>query len=501
MFFFGSYPKKSESVESIRPNFHLVNPDADDANALKELEVARHKWESFLHKNPDIWVEEWLWQNHTTVASTSSPGPIRKKIMEIFYSKVKLRKKLKSLIRGGVPPEWRGRVWHACSGAPSLQKEALSDQQYHSLLERMSELSGTMIEIDINKDLLRTFPDRFDNVDDPFIQSLRRVLSAYAIRNGYIGYCQSMNYLAGLMLLHMEEENAFWTLSALIETILPPNYYSPSLVGGRVDQQVFQSCLKWKLPRVHEAFRTSSTLLEPVTCPWFLCLFVNVIPLYVVCRIWDCLFWEGSTVLFRFGLTMIKSKSHAIIAAKDFITIYSILKQSSPLPNATSFELEHAHEAIASSGRSSMSTDEVNPAVTFGPRSDGEHLIRSAFGYRWLKSVPAKKVNILRAKFLTLMMAEEEERPHHHHPGNSKGSSSSVNQSSSSSSPSKPMTSSTAIDDRREGSSRPSSSSGSKQTRTVSFPSDMPEPSSTTTHSSIQSGSGRRSRKSMLMFQ
>ncbi len=48
-----------------------------------------------------------------------------------------------------------------------------------------------------------------------------------------------MNYLAGLLLFHMPvEEQAFWTLATLIEDILPPNYYSPSLLGGRIDQQV-----------------------------------------------------------------------------------------------------------------------------------------------------------------------------------------------------------------------------------------------------------------------
>lgn len=498
MFFFGSTPKKSESIE-IRPIYHLVNPDADDVNALKELEVARHKWGSFLSKNPDVWGEEWLWLNHSTVASSCSPGPIRKKFMELFDSKVKLRKKLKSLIRGGVPPEWRGKVWHACSGATVLQKESPRDQQYNCLVERMSELVGTTIEIDISKDLLRTFPEQFDNLDHPFIQSLRRVLSAYALRNGCIGYCQSMNYLAGLMLLHMDEEKAFWTLSALIETILPANYYSPSLVGGRVDQQVFQSCLKWKLPRVHEALRATNTLLEPVTCPWFLCLFVNIIPLYVVCRIWDCLFWEGSTVLFRFGLTMVKSKANAIVAAKDFITIYSILKRSSPLPNITSFELEHAHEVVASSGRSSIHVsghDESSP-VSFGPRSDGEHLIRSAFGYRWLKSVPAEKVNILRAKFLALMMAQEEDR-HHHHPLPRSNSNTAHQPPTTSSSPTKPQA---ADDDKEE--SRPSSSGGSdkqqQQQREVSFPPDMNE--SASTHSSLPNQSrSHRSRKSILLF-
>jgi hypothetical protein len=228
---------------------------------------------------------------------------------------------------------------------------------------------------------------------------------------------------------------AFWTLAALIEDILPPNYYSASLLGGRIDQQVFQSCLAWKLPRVYEVFRETNTMLEPVICPWFLCLFVNVVPLYVVCRIWDCLFWEGSTVLFRIGLTMVKSKAHDLVKAKDFITIYNILKNSSQ-STICSFILERAADSVSStntadSSQSTTSIDKfsstnsssrspknssnsisnvlssVNVSSSNG-MSDGEFLMQSAFGYRWLKSIPQTKVDELRKRFLELMTTGED---------------------------------------------------------------------------------------------
>jgi hypothetical protein len=230
---------------------------------------------------------------------------------------------------------------------------------------------------------------------------------------------------------------AFWTLAALIEDILPPNYYSASLLGGRIDQQVFQSCLAWKLPRVYEVFRATNTMLEPVICPWFLCLYVNVIPLYVVCRIWDCLFWEGSSVLFRIGLTMVKSKAHDLAKAKDFITIYSILKNSSQ-STTCSFILERAPDSVSStatadSSQSASSVDKSSPTNSSSRSpinssrsnssargsvsvsnsngmSDGEFLMQSAFGYRWLKSIPQTKVDELRKRFLELMTASEDIR-------------------------------------------------------------------------------------------
>lgn len=48
-------------------------------------------------------------------------------------------------------------------------------------------------------------------------------------------------------------------------------------------------------------------ILEPVTCPWFLCMYVNVLPVEIVMRIWDCVLWEGNVVLFRVGLAICRT--------------------------------------------------------------------------------------------------------------------------------------------------------------------------------------------------
>jgi hypothetical protein len=42
--------------------------------------------------------------------------------------------------------------------------------------------------------------------------SLRRVLKAYSLYDREIGYCQGMNFIAGMFLTLMSEEEAFWLL-------------------------------------------------------------------------------------------------------------------------------------------------------------------------------------------------------------------------------------------------------------------------------------------------
>jgi hypothetical protein len=55
---------------------------------------------------------------------------------------------------------------------------------------------------------------------------LRNVLCAYAIRNPRLVYCQGLNYIVAYFLINnYTEVEAFWTLTQLIEKILPTDYY------------------------------------------------------------------------------------------------------------------------------------------------------------------------------------------------------------------------------------------------------------------------------------
>ena len=48
--------------------------------------------------------------------------------------------------------------------------------------------------------------------------NFRSVLAAYAVYNTEIGYCQGMSQIAGLFLMYMDEEDAFWCLHSLMVT-------------------------------------------------------------------------------------------------------------------------------------------------------------------------------------------------------------------------------------------------------------------------------------------
>ncbi len=97
----------------------------------------------------------------------------------------------------------------------------------------------------------RTFPEHEYFESGRGCGLLRRVLRAFAMFRPDIGYCQSLNFLAGTMLLFMDEEDAFWLLATVVSTLLPADYYSRSMVGTHVDQYVLSMLLKKGLPRLH----------------------------------------------------------------------------------------------------------------------------------------------------------------------------------------------------------------------------------------------------------
>lgn len=47
-------------------------------------------------------------------------------------------------------------------------------------------------------------------------KSLFNVLTAYAMYNNEVGYCQGMSGLAGVLLMYMDEEEAFWAMHVLL---------------------------------------------------------------------------------------------------------------------------------------------------------------------------------------------------------------------------------------------------------------------------------------------
>ena len=106
---------------------------------------------------------------------------------------------------------------------------------------------------------------------------------------------------------------------------LVPGHYTKQMTGMHVDQHVFESLVQQRLPKIHAHLTELELPLASVTYQWFLCLFVNALPLETTLHVWDCFLHEGAKALFRIGLAMLKLLQKDILGATSFQDAYAVL--------------------------------------------------------------------------------------------------------------------------------------------------------------------------------
>ncbi|CAN4110882.1 unnamed protein product [Withania somnifera] len=191
---------------------------------------------------------------------------------------------VKRRIRKGIPDCLRGLVWQLISGSRDLL--LLNPAVYEQLV--IYETSAS--ELDIIRDISRTFPSHvfFQQRHGPGQRSLYNVLKAYSVFDRDVGYIQGMGFVAGLLLLYMSEEDAFWLLVALLKGAVHSPIEGMYLVGlPLVQQYLFQldRLVKEHLPKLGKHF--AQELINPsmYASQWFI---------------------TGVKVVFKVGLALLK---------------------------------------------------------------------------------------------------------------------------------------------------------------------------------------------------
>ncbi|KAG0465127.1 hypothetical protein HPP92_019291 [Vanilla planifolia] len=201
--------------------------------------------------------------------------------VELTEPSVPWKEELEFLVRGGLPMALRGEIWQAFAGIGKRRVQGY----YQNLLADESTEGNVAVGLAVNgdnesakkssasshekwkgqieKDLPRTFPGH-PALDEDGRNALRRLLTAYARHNPSVGYCQAMNFFAGLLLLLMPEENAFWTLMAIIDDYFD-GYYSEEMIESQVDQLVLEELVSERFPKLCPALVTTKDAGDAVT--------------------------------------------------------------------------------------------------------------------------------------------------------------------------------------------------------------------------------------------
>jgi len=231
--------------------------------------------------------------------------------------------KFKRRVRKGIPPEYRGLVWQLLSGGRALMVS--SPGVFQQLLEAVE------VEVDtaIMRDLNRTYPTHifFMQRQGPGQRALYNVLRAYAAFDKRVGYVQGMGFIAAVLLLHMPEEEAFWTLAALMQGSVHAPLGGMYAVGMPVLQQClfqFSALLQAKLPLL--AAHLSREGVEPpmFATHWFNTLFAYSLPFPHLLRVWDIFMLEGMKIIFRVSVVVLKLSEDRLISCNFERLVHSL---------------------------------------------------------------------------------------------------------------------------------------------------------------------------------
>ena len=157
---------------------------------------------------------------------------------------------------------------------------------------------------------------------------MTNILYWYGKRNPSIGYCQGMNFLVAMLLHVLSEEEAFWVLCQLIESILPMDYYT-IMTGVLIDVRWIESFLAENLKPISKHLKKVQFDLNSVLWEWIVWLHSKTLSYSIAEQIWDELFDYGIIAIFKYSLAIFDIMKKSIMKCNDMGDIYFIFKEIS----------------------------------------------------------------------------------------------------------------------------------------------------------------------------
>uniref|UniRef100_A0A4W6BLM4 TBC1 domain family member 1 n=1 Tax=Lates calcarifer TaxID=8187 RepID=A0A4W6BLM4_LATCA len=227
----------------------------------------------------------------------------------------------------GVPRQHRGEIWKFLSEQYLLRQTVPSrppanHTPYKELLKQLTSQQHAILI-----DLGRTFPTH------PYFQAQLGAGAAVSV-----GYCQGLSFIAGVLLLHMGEEDAFNMLKFLMYDVGLRKQYRPDMIILQIQMYQLSRLL-------HDYHRDLYSHLEQqeigpslYATPWFLTAFASHFPLGFVARVFDMLFLQGSEVIFKVALSLLGSHKPLILQHDSLESIVDFIKTT--LPNLGLVQME-----------------------------------------------------------------------------------------------------------------------------------------------------------------
>ena len=253
-----------------------------------------------------------------------------------------------------VPPEMRERLWRSLldqaeasarsSARAGPTHETLDDMEvlicggdYYSSLTAGFAASNVGsaapdefiedIGAVIARDISRTFPKLPQFKAAEGRAQLQRVLHAYAIHDPAVGYCQGMAFVAGSLLMRLDESHAFAALVALMHGAGMRTLYLPGMAGLQLRLRQLEELLRRRAPRL--AAHLAAHDVSPViyASAWFLSFYAADFAPAFTQRLLDVALAErSSAVAVRVALGLLDAAEEALLQLDDFEALVMYIK-------------------------------------------------------------------------------------------------------------------------------------------------------------------------------
>lgn len=117
-----------------------------------------------------------------------------------------------------------------------------------------------------------------------------------------------MGFVAGLLLLYMSEEDAFWTLVSLLKGAVHDPLEGLYLPGLPLLKQYFfqfEGLVAAYFPDLSKEFEREGFQIGLHTSQWFITMFAYSMKFDYLLRVWDMIMFDGPKTVFRVGLAIV----------------------------------------------------------------------------------------------------------------------------------------------------------------------------------------------------
>ncbi|NXF68727.1 US6NL protein, partial [Ciccaba nigrolineata] len=179
---------------------------------------------------------------------------------------------------------------------------------FQQMKEQAKSFSSEIKQIDL--DVNRTFRNHIMFRDRYGVkqQALFHVLSAYSVYNTEVSYCQGMSQIAAILLMYLNEEDAFWALAQLLtnQRHAMHGFFIPGFPKLQRFQAHHEQILSKLFPKLKKHMDKEQMTTGIYTTKWFLQCFIDRTPFTLTLRLWDIYVLEGERVLTAMAYTILK---------------------------------------------------------------------------------------------------------------------------------------------------------------------------------------------------